>query len=69
MKKIHFFPCSCSASDQHRAGAATRVQAWWRGTNLRKRLQIAMEYAQVDDDDDDLSFGEVDLDAFNFNEV
>ena len=39
---------------------------------LRKRLQYALNYARLEeteDDDFDLEFGEVDLNAFNFNEV
>ncbi|KAK3101861.1 hypothetical protein FSP39_006854 [Pinctada imbricata] len=46
--------------------AATKIQAVWRGYILRLRLERAIEFARLEDDDED--FLEVDLDDFNFNE-
>ena len=47
-------------------------QALWRGYILRKRLQLALDYARLEessDDDDDFFKDEIDMSAFNFNEV
>ena len=48
-------------------------QATWRGHIVRKRIQYALNYARMsfgdDDLDEDLDFTEVDLTAFDFNEV
>ena len=48
------------------------LQALWRGYILRKRLQMALDYARLEDqsdDDDDFFDDEIDMSAFNFNEV
>ena len=44
------------------------IQAVWRGHSVRRRLKFAAHYAKFEDGDDFL-YGEVDLDAFNFNEA
>ena len=48
-------------------------QSAWRGHRVRKRIRYALNYARMsfdeDDLDEDLDFTEVDLSAFDFNEV
>ncbi|XP_021360753.1 leucine-rich repeat and IQ domain-containing protein 1-like isoform X1 [Mizuhopecten yessoensis] len=47
--------------------AATKIQAVFRGYNLRNKLEKAIEFARLDDDEDE-DFDEVDLGQFNFDE-
>ncbi|XP_060068248.1 leucine-rich repeat and IQ domain-containing protein 1-like [Ylistrum balloti] len=47
--------------------AATKIQAVFRGYNLRNKLEKAIEFARLDDSEEE-DFGEVDLGDFNFDE-
>ena len=52
--------------------AATIIQSWFRGHRVRKRVKHAMNYAKMADNDDfedDFAMKEVDLGAFDFDEV
>ncbi|CAG2248371.1 unnamed protein product [Mytilus edulis] len=45
--------------------AAIKIQAIWRGYSVRCRLERALDFAKLEDDDE---FGEIDMNDLNFNE-
>ncbi|XP_067654966.1 leucine-rich repeat and IQ domain-containing protein 1-like [Haliotis asinina] len=48
--------------------AATRIQATWRGHNLRMKLSAALEYARREGGDDDSDLDDFNMDDLTFDE-
>ncbi|XP_071100277.1 leucine-rich repeat- and IQ domain-containing protein 1-like isoform X2 [Haliotis cracherodii] len=48
--------------------AATRIQATWRGHNLRMKLSAALDYARREGDDDDSDLDDFNMDDLTFDE-